>query len=122
MQPDNTHNRPHKTPLRILLKPLHRLLRIPRPPNHLLDRIPLRVGPRARRVRRHIVEDVPQLVGGRRRGGDFELEFSARRGRQGAGFGGRGGLFQDCEGARGRREGGLVEEGYGVDGFGLGVG
>ena len=95
---DKTYNRPNEHPLPTLLEPLHRILRVLRAANHLTDAVLHRVLAGAGRVRRDVVEDVAQLVSGRRRGGDFQLELAAFR-CDGLGFGGCGGLFEDVEDA-----------------------
>ena len=99
-----TYDRPNK-PILILLKPLQRILRIPRPLNNLPGHVvlPLNALPFTRR--RGVVEDIPQLVRRGRLRRDFELELGALvlgvvgvvGGLVlGGGFGGDGrGLFED---------------------------
>ena len=123
-----TYNRPNK-PILILLKPLQRILRIPRPLNNLPRHVILPLNGLPFALRRDVVEDIPQLVRRGRLRRDIELELGALvlgvvgvvgglvlGGR----FGGDGrGLFEDGEGVGGRGEGWVVEEGDRVDGFGL---
>ena len=93
-----TNNRPNKPSPPILLKPLQRILRIPRALDHIRRRISLAIpaGARRRRIRRDVVEDIAQLVGCRGRGGDFELEVAA-----GGGGGCRRGALEDVVGVCG---------------------
>lgn len=95
-----TNNRPNKPSPPILLKPLQRILRIPRALDHIRRRISLAIpaGARRRRIRRDVVEDIAQLVGCRGRGGDFELEVAA-----GGGGGCCRGALEDVVGVCGGR-------------------
>lgn len=104
-----TYNRPHK-PLLILLKPLNRILRIPRPLHKLPNPIRSLLSHATRPAhRRNVVQDTAQLVRGRRGGGDLQLELAALLLRvrgvvRGLVFccgfgGGGGGLLEDVEGA-----------------------
>lgn len=115
-----THNRPHKTPLPILLQPPQRILLIPRALDDSARPYPLRG---------RVLEDGAQLVRRRQLLGHVELELAARAARlervvgrlvlrRGLGGGG-GGLLEDVEDALGGGQGGLVEEGDDVQGFGL---
>lgn len=109
----NTHNRPHKPPL-ILLKPLQRILRIPRPLHNLPRHIRLLLTPLLPNTliaHTRVVEDTPDLVTGGGVSGDIELELGALVAGVvcvvgglvfGGGFGGDSvGLFEDCEGVGG---------------------
>ena len=71
-----THNRPNKPLPPILLEPLYRILRIPRPLHHLLNPIHNPITPRPSRIRRHIVQNIPQLICRRRLRRHFQLELA----------------------------------------------
>lgn len=116
-----THNRPHKTPLPILLQPPQRILLIPRALDDSARPYPLRG---------RVLEDGAQLVRRRQLLGHVELELAARLVLGvvrvvgglvlGGGLGGGcAGGAEDIEDAGGRGQGGFVEEGDYVEGFGL---
>jgi len=75
-----TYHRPNK-PALILLEPLNRILRIPGALDNLTNPVTslvLRPSPSTTNSHRaDIIQNIPQLVHRRRRGGDLQLEIAA---------------------------------------------